>query len=61
MPPEAGAYWWQPEVHRSVWMVVGLGNQVSWRSIFFYSLLLVELLSVRNNYLPVRERFRNIN
>jgi hypothetical protein len=35
MLPEAGAYWWQPEAHGSMWMAVGSGNQVSWRSTFF--------------------------
>jgi hypothetical protein len=49
MPPEAGAYWWQPEAHGaywwqpleahgSMWMVVGSGNQVPWRSTFFEAL-----------------------
>jgi hypothetical protein len=64
MLPEPEAYWWQPEAHGSMWMAVGLGNQVPWRntflcSIFFHPLLLAELLSVRNTYLPVLKRSRN--
>jgi hypothetical protein len=31
---EAAAYWWQPEAHGSIWMAVGSGNQVLWRSTF---------------------------
>jgi hypothetical protein len=35
---EAEAYWWQPEAHGSMWMAVGLGNQVPWRNTFFEAL-----------------------
>jgi hypothetical protein len=38
MSPGAGAYWWQPEAHGSMWMAVGPGNQVPWRSTFFEAL-----------------------
>ena len=60
MPPEAGAYWWQPEVHKSVWMVMGSGNQISWRSTFFHLLLLIEFLSVRSNHLSVRKNLKTL-
>jgi hypothetical protein len=35
---EAAAYWWQPETHKSMWMVIGSGNQIPWRSAFFKAL-----------------------
>jgi hypothetical protein len=61
---EAAAYWWQPEAHGSMWMVVGSGNQVPWRSTFLYNisfhpLLLAEFLSVRSTYLPVLKKSKN--
>jgi hypothetical protein len=34
---EAAAYWWQPEAHESIWIAVGSGNQISWRSTFLYN------------------------
>ena len=50
MLPEAGAYWWQPEAHGSMWMVVGSGNQVPWRSTFFEALSFI--LCYWQNFYP---------
>jgi hypothetical protein len=51
---EAAAYWWQPEAHGNIWMAVGSGNQVSWRSTFiealkhFLSSFIIGRISIRS-------------
>jgi hypothetical protein len=60
MLPEAEAYWWQPEAHGSIWMAVGSGNQVPWRSTFikalkhFLSSFIISRISIRTEYLLTR-------
>jgi hypothetical protein len=52
MPPGAGAYWWQPEAYRSMWMAVGSGNQVPWRSEALSFVTLFFFLYYWQNFYP---------
>jgi hypothetical protein len=62
MSPEAGAYWWQPQAHGSMWMAVGSGNQVPWRSTFFealkhfFSSFVISRTSIRTEHSFTRSR-----
>jgi hypothetical protein len=57
---EAAAYWWQLEAHGSMWMAVGSGNQVPWRSTFFKALkhflssFVIGRISIRTEHLFTR-------
>jgi hypothetical protein len=57
---EAAAYWWQPEAHESIWMAVGSGNQVPWRSTFikalkhFLSSFIIGRIFIRSKQLLTR-------